>query len=72
MIRLSLLAFLSATLLLNANAQDATKPTEPQIAALLDEYNVISTEKCRRANLASWNVATDVGNSDKEKEKVRK
>lgn len=47
-----------------------SQTTEDQLAGLLAEYDKATAEKSRLATLASWNVATDVGNAQKEEEKV--
>lgn len=60
-----LLALLFLVLIANA-----AKLTEQELESHLDAYNIKSIETCRRYVLASWNVATDIGNTFKEKEKV--
>lgn len=74
MLRYLLLAFVAVISIAMqiTNAQNATKPTETEMEAFLDEFNRNYMEKCRRVTLASWNVATDIGNAAKEIEKVRK
>lgn len=37
---------------------------------LVAKYNELAVEKNRQATLASWNVATDIGNEAKEEQKV--
>lgn len=46
--------------------------SEEEMETLLAKYNQESIERCRRSALASWNVATDVGNQTKEMEEVQK
>lgn len=58
---------LSLLLVSHASGDDIA---EKQMETLLTDYNSKSIEKCRESVLASWNVATDVGNVDKEKQKV--
>lgn len=48
----------------------AGKLTENELESHLDAYNIKSIEICRRTELANWNVATDVGSTAKQKEKV--
>lgn len=45
--------------------------SEEAMGSILAEYNQILIERCHRVTVSSWNVATDVGNKDKEDEKVR-
>lgn len=45
--------------------------SETEIQSLLNDYNSKAAPLCRAAQEASWNVATDVGNKDKETIKVR-
>lgn len=66
------LVFLVVLTFAYRTGQESIKITEDDLSILLAEYNSKSIEWCRRANLASWNVATDVGNKGKEEEKVRK
>lgn len=37
---------------------------------LLDKYDAIAVKKAHDTTLASWNVATDIGNAEKNKDKV--
>lgn len=48
----------------------AAKLTENELESHLEAYNIKSIEICRRTKLANWNVATDVGSTAKQKEKV--
>lgn len=45
---------------------------EIEIFQLLAEYNKVAAAKSRQASLASWAVATDVGDTEKEEKKVSK
>lgn len=65
-------AFLAILLCAYATGQEAPPIFEDELQDLLAKYNSKSIEWCRRANLASWAVATDVGNKDKEEEKVNR
>lgn len=43
---------------------------EQQMMAKLKEYNEKALGLCNKANKAEWNVATDIGNQEKEEELV--
>lgn len=45
--------------------------SEQKMAALLKEFGEKSVAVCHRSVSAGWAVATDVGNKEKEQEKVR-
>lgn len=53
-----------------SSAQTLTQITEQNIQSLLDEYNLKAVDLCRAVKQASWDVATDVGNKEKETKKV--
>lgn len=44
--------------------------SEVEMQTALDLYNKEAIELCQQSNVAQWNVATDVGNKEKEAEKV--
>lgn len=44
--------------------------TESEMKAKLAAYNKEALKQCNRSVKAGWNVATDVGNAEKEKERV--
>lgn len=62
---LKLLALLFLVAIVNT-----AKLTEQELESHLDAYNIKSIEICRRSVLTNWNVATDIGNTSNEKEKV--
>lgn len=45
--------------------------TETEMRAKLSQYNAAALKLCNRNVKASWNVVTDIGNKEKEKEEVR-
>ncbi|XP_031624027.1 angiotensin-converting enzyme-like isoform X2 [Contarinia nasturtii] len=45
--------------------------TETELEQLLKHYDAMSMNVCNRAVIASWNVATDVGNKTKEEIKIK-
>lgn len=45
--------------------------SEDEMQIVLNLYNREAIELCHQSNIAQWNVATDVGNKEKEAEKVR-
>lgn len=44
--------------------------SEDEMHAALDLYNVEGSKLCQNSNIAQWNLVTDVGNKEKEEEKV--
>lgn len=44
--------------------------SEDEMHAALDLYNVEGSKLCHNSNIAQWNSVTDVGNKEKEEEKV--
>lgn len=65
-----LIAFI-AVLCFSCSLSDAVL-TETEMRAKLSQYNTDALKLCNRNVKANWNVATDVGNKTKEKEKVRR
>lgn len=55
----------------NQNIAGSLSIPEEKMAALLMEYSTKSVDVCRKSVEASWAVATDVGNKEKEEEKVK-
>lgn len=51
-------------------SSNVTSTDENKLKELLLEYNAIALYKTQSTTLASWNVATDIGNAEKHKEKV--
>lgn len=45
--------------------------TEAEMRLKLSQYNTDALKLCNREVKASWNVATDIGNKEKEEEEVR-
>lgn len=60
-----------AVLYFASNLSDAAL-SEPEMRAKLAQYNTDALKLCNRNVKANWGVATDVGNTTKEKEKVRR
>lgn len=60
---------LIAVLYLASSLCDAAL-TEDQMREKLAQYNKDALNLCNREAKASWNVATDIGNKEKEKEEV--
>lgn len=51
--------------------QSVKKLSENEMQSVLNDYNSKAIELCHQVQLASWDVATDVGNTTKEAAKVR-
>lgn len=64
------ISFVFITVLYFACSLSDAALTEAQMREKLLQYNTDALKLCNRNVKANWNVATDVGNKDKEKEKV--
>lgn len=59
---------------LSPPAPDGVLPTaisEAEMIKILEKYNKDAAEVCNTVTKANWNAATDVGNKEKEEQKVR-
>lgn len=45
--------------------------SEAEMVKILEKYNKDAAEVCNTVTVATWNAATDVGNKEKEDQKVR-
>lgn len=45
--------------------------SEAEMVKILKKYNNDAAEVCNTVTIATWNAATDVGNKEKEEQKVR-
>lgn len=57
-------------LLLWKHESQAVRLTEPEMLKRIYEYNLDYEQFCRHSQLANWNMITDLGNEQKEKERV--